>query len=115
MPQTTRFTSHEEYVASMPGDVQEILKKVQAVVEAALPQAERCISYNMPAYRDQTVLFYFGSFKNHLGVYPPVMGDAALIAELAPYRNGKGNLIFKYQAPIPYELIGRVAVALAKE
>ena len=41
--------------------------------------------------------------------------DATLIAELAPYRNEKGNLTFKYKESIPYELIGRVAVALSKE
>lgn len=54
-------------------------------------------------------------WANRSGIYPPVREDAALIAELAFYPNEKGNLAFKYKEPIPYELIGRVAVALAKE
>lgn len=99
----------------MPSDVQNILLQVQTLVEAALPRARRCISYSMPAYRDGKVFFYFAGFKNHLGVYPPVRADPQLIAELTPYRNEKGNLTFKYKEPIPYELIGRVAVALARE
>lgn len=115
MSERTKFKSHEEYIASAPGDVQEILLKVQALVEAALPKAQRCISYNMPAYRDGKVFFYFAAFKNHLGVYPPVTEDAVLVQALAPYRNEKGNLAFKYKESIPYELIGRVAVALSKE
>lgn len=115
MLERPKFNSHDEYIASMPGDVQKILLKVQALVEAALPMAQRCISYSMPAYRDGTVFFYFAGFKNHLGVYPPVREDKSLIAELEPYRNEKGNLTFKYKEPIPYELIGRVAAALAKE
>lgn len=115
MTERAKFVSHEEYIASMPGDVQEILLRVQALVEKALPKAQRCISYSMPAYRDGKVFFYFAGFKNHLGVYPPLKDDASLIAELAPYRNEKGNLTFKYKEPIPYELIGRVAVALSKE
>jgi hypothetical protein len=55
------------------------------------------------------------AFKNHLGVYPPIKKDRALIRETARHRNEKGNLSFKYSEPIPYELIGRVAVALASE
>jgi len=115
MSERAKFTSHEEYMASMPSDVQQILLRVQALVEKALPKAQRCISYSMPAYRDGKVFFYFAGFKNHLGIYPPLKDDAALIGELARYRNEKGNLTFKYKEPIPYELIGKVAVALYRE
>ena len=115
MTEKNTFTSHEQYIAVAPEAVQKILLAVQAVVAAALPKAERCISYNMPAYRSGKVFFYFAAFKNHLGIYPPVQEDAALIRELSPFRNEKGNLRFTYEEPIPYELIRRVAVALAKE
>lgn len=115
MPERTKFKSHDDYIRAAPGDVKKILRKVQAVVEAAVPKAERCIGYSMPAYRDGKIFFYFAVFKNHLGVFPPIRKDAALIRELAPYSNEKGNLAFKYKEPIPYELIGRVAAALARE
>jgi uncharacterized protein YdhG (YjbR/CyaY superfamily) len=69
----------------------------------------------MPAYRSGKVFFCFAAFKNHIGIYPPVHKDAALIRELAEYRNEKGNLSFPLTRPMPYELIGRVAVALATE
>lgn len=115
MSERTKFASHEEYIASAPAEVQKILVRIQALVEAALPRARRCISYGMPAYRDGKVFFYFAGFRNHLGIYPPVKADTALVAELAPYRNEKGNLAFRYREPIPYALIGRVAVALSRE
>ncbi len=115
MTEGIKFTSHEQYIAAAPADKQAVLLKVQALVEEALPAAERCISYNIPAYRAGKVFFYFAVFKNHLGVYPPLRGDAALIGELARFRNEKGNLSFKFKEPIPYDLIRRVAVALAKE
>jgi len=116
-----RFATHEEYIATMPIDAQKILLEVQALVEQALLEAERCISYGMPAYRMRCggrtgkVFFYFAGFKTHLGVYPPVNQDSSLIAELAPYRNEKGNLAFQLKDPIPFDLIQRVAIALAKE
>lgn len=115
MSAENQFTSHEQYIADTPPDVRPILLKVQKLVETALPKAEHCISYNMPAYRVGKVFFHFATFKNHLGIYPPVREDATLIRELSRYRNEKGNLRFKYSEPIPYELIGRVAIALAKE
>ena len=109
------YTSHEAYIAAMPAPVQPILLKVQALVEAALPSAERCISYGMPAFRAGKVFFYFAGFKHHLGIYPPVQRDQALVAELAPFRNEKGNLAFPYKQVIPYELIEKVALSLARE
>lgn len=115
MSKGSRFTCHEDYIAAATPGARVILLQVQAVVEAALPGITRCISYNMPAYRAGKVFFYFAAFQRHLGVYPPVTQDAALIQSLSPFRNEKGNLAFPYRDPIPYELIGRVAVALARE
>lgn len=110
-----KFSSHEDYIASVAPAAQDILRRVQRDVQASLPQAQPCISYSMPAYRLGRVFFYFAAFKNHLGVYPPVTDDAALVRELAPFRNAKGNLSFPYRDPIPYDLIVRVALALARQ
>jgi uncharacterized protein YdhG (YjbR/CyaY superfamily) len=109
------FESHDAYFASVPAEVRPRLDSIQARVESLLPQAQRCISYQMPAYRDRRVFFYFAAFKKHIGVYPPVTQDAALIAELAPYRGPKGNLVFPLNQPLPIALIGRVALALHRE
>jgi uncharacterized protein YdhG (YjbR/CyaY superfamily) len=110
-----KFESHEQYIAAAHESVRPILLKIQAVVDSKIPNAVRCISYSMPAYNFGKVFFYFAAFKNHIGIYPPVKEDAALIQELAAYRNAKGNLSFPFSRPMPYELIGRVAMSLAKE
>ena len=115
MAQKAKFTSHEQYIGSVPPDVQPILLRIQSLIESKMPTATRCISYNMPAYRVGKTFLYFAAFKNHIGIYPPVREDAGLIRELAKFRNAKGNLAFTFSEPIPYELIGKVAVALAKE
>ena len=74
----------------------------------AAPHAEEIISYRMPAFRGHGILVYFAAFKSHVGVFPPIEGDAALDAALAPYRGPKGNLRFPLAAPIPYDLIARL-------
>ena len=109
-------TSHEDYIAAARPEVRPLLLSIQALVETRVPDALRCISYAMPAFRlDGRSFFYFAAFKKHIGVYPPVQADAALGAELAPYRNARGNLAFPLSQALPLELIGRVAEALARE
>ena len=109
------FKTHEEYFAHCPAEARVLLGRIQHEVEGRVPGATRCVGYNMPAFRLRRVFFYFAAFKKHIGIYPPVKRDAALIAELAPYRNEKGNLSFPLNEPLPLDLIGRVAVALHRE
>lgn len=106
------FSSHEAYFETVPPDARQGLEAIQAKVEALLPGVNRCIGYNIPAFRGERIFFYFAAFKNHIGIYPPLTQDAALIQALAPYRGMKGNLSFPLDQPLPIELIGRVAVAL---
>jgi uncharacterized protein YdhG (YjbR/CyaY superfamily) len=106
---------YAEYFASASPEARHLLQAIQNKVEELLPDASPCISYKMPAFKQKRVFFYFAAFKKHIGVYPPVTKDAALIQELAPYRGEKGNLSFPLRDPLPVELIGRVALALARE
>ena len=62
----------------------------------------------MPAYRQGGMLVYFAAFKHHIGLYPPVRGDARLEKAVARYAGVKGNLRFPLDEPIPYDLIRRI-------
>ena len=73
------------------------------------------ISYKMPAFTLDGDLIYFAAFKKHVGIYPPVRGDAKLNKELSRFRGEKGNLKFPLDEPIPYELIGRLVKFRIKE
>ena len=117
------FADHAAYVAAAPEAVQPLLREILARVQALIPDAQPCISYQMPAFRAGSVdgkapgkvFFYCAAFKRHIGVYPPVTGDAALVEALAPWRNEKGNLAFALNQPMPFALIERVALALAAQ
>ena len=78
------FKSHEEYMASQSAEVRGILEQIQKEVEARIPGAERTISYNMPAYKKGRTFFYFAAFKKHIGIYPPVTEDLAIIDQHGP-------------------------------
>lgn len=102
-------TTIDEYIAGFPPQVQEILQKIRRTIRGAAPDAEETISYRMPAFRQKGILLYFAAFKNHIGLYPPVSGDAAITKAIAPYAGEKGNLRFPLDRPIPYDLIERIA------
>ena len=109
------FESHEAYFATLAPEVRERLECIQQEVERRVPGAQRCISYQMPAFRERRVFFYFAAFKKHIGVYPPVTDDATLMEKTTRFRGPKGNLSFPLNEPLPLDLIGRVVEALAAQ
>lgn len=103
-------TSIDEYIGLFPPEVQAILGKVRATIRKAAPVAEEKISYQIPAFAiNGRVFIFFAAFKHHIGLYPPVRGDAKLQKDVALYAGEKGNLRFPLDEPIPYGLIGRIA------
>lgn len=98
----------EAYILGFPEPVQQLLREVRRVVTLAAPDAQEVISYRMPALRQKGMLVYYAAFKHHIGLYPPVRGDAALVQAAAPYAGEKGNLRFPYDQPLPLELIERI-------
>lgn len=112
MPTPTRFKTMAQYIAAAAPNAQPALKKIRAIVRNVAPDACEVISYQLPAFRQGRVFFYFAAFTAHIGIYPPVKGNAALEKALKPYRGEKGNLKFPLNQRVPYALIKRVAVAL---
>lgn len=107
-PDQTKPATVDEYIAGFAPDVRAILERVRQVARDAAPQAQEVISYRMPALRLNGILIYFAAFKGHIGLYPPISGDAAIEKAIAPYAGEKGNLRFPYDKPIPYDLIARI-------
>ena len=69
----------------------------------------------MPAFREHGILVYFAAFKNHIGLFPPVSGDARLEKAIEPYAGPKGNLKLPLDRPIPYALIERIVRVRVKQ
>src|ERR1700733_2931300 len=95
----------DEYIPPFSPDVQAILERIRLTIRTAVPGARETISYKIPAFKLNRILAYFAAFKNHIGFYPPVKGDASLMKAVAPYAGEKGNLKFPLDRPIPYGLI----------
>lgn len=105
----------DAYISQFPRNVQAILEQVRETIGNAAPEAKEVISYQMPAYKQYGILIYFAAWKQHLGLYPPISGDAALEKAVARYAGPKGNLQFPLNEPIPYRLIERIVKLRVKQ
>jgi uncharacterized protein YdhG (YjbR/CyaY superfamily) len=115
MAERPKFASMDDYLASVSPESKIALSEIRQLIRAKVPNATEAISYQIPAFKLSRTFIYFAAFKKHIGIYPPVKHDKTLMNELLPYAGDKGNLKFPLDQPMPYELIGRVALALAKQ
>ncbi len=99
-------------MAAAPEDALALLQKIRKLALKAAPGAQERISYGMPAvFVDGRVLIYFSAFKEHVGVYPPPVGDKGFMASIAPYSGPKGNLMFPHGHKVPDTLLRAIIAA----
>lgn len=115
MAEKPKFITIDDYLATVTPEAKLILDEIRKLIHLKVPEAQETISYQLPAFKCKRTFIYFAAFKKHIGVYPPVTDDKSLVEVSARYRNEKGNLSFPLDEPIPFELIGRAAIALSQQ
>jgi uncharacterized protein YdhG (YjbR/CyaY superfamily) len=98
----------DEYIASFPRDIQEILEKLRVTIREAAPEAEETISYHIPTFTLKGNLVHFAAYKKHIGFYPAPSGIAKFKKELSAYEGAKGSVKFPLAKPIPFSLISEI-------
>jgi|SRR5690606_12556275 len=99
----------EAYLADLPDPAARVIAAIRAEIRRVLPETGERISYGMPAATlAGRSLIHYAAWSRHVAVYPVPDDD-----ELAPYLAGRGTLRFPLDRPVPYDLIGRVALRLA--
>lgn len=100
----------DAYIADRPEKIQPILNQVRDTIRASLPDAKERISWRMPTFWDKTNIVHFAAHKNHLGIYPGEQAMVHFSDRLKDYKTSKGAIQFPYNKPIPFDLIGEIAV-----
>ncbi len=112
----TKARNIDEYLAPLPAGQRAALEKLRRTIRAAAPQAEECISYQLPAFRYQGALVAFGAWAKHCAFYPM---SAALLAahqqELSRYETSKGTIRFQPDRPLPVALVRKLVKARVAE
>lgn len=105
----------DEYISQQPKELHSFLKELRSTIKKAAPDAEETISYQMPAYKQEGVLVYFGAWKNHCGFYPTSTPMATFKDKLIKYTVSKGAIQLPYDKPIPVQLITAIVKFKIKE
>ena len=107
----------DDYLANVKPDHRDALQKLRQTIQTAVPSAEECISYGIPAFRfNRRLLVFFGAWSNHCAFYP---GSSATLKkfrnELRNFQTSKGTLRFSPDKPMPVALVKKLLKARIAE
>jgi len=101
--------SVDEYLAALSDQQRAALEKLRQTIKSAAPDAEECISYDIPTYRvNGKMLVSFGAAANHCAFYPGAHPIRAHEDELAGYDTDKGTVRFQPDRPLPAALVRKL-------
>ena len=105
-----KYTSVDEYMASLPGERRAVMEQMRSTIRGAAPDATEAIAYNMPAFRwGGKFLVSYEAYKRHYSLFPATDAVvAALREDIAPFLSGRGTIRFPADASIPVKLVRRI-------
>ncbi len=112
-----KATSVEEYRARLTGPAAERFEELYAIVKAAAGDAAEVIKWGTPAFEAGRILYSIAAFKDHLNFVPTTRMLAAFHDEIDALGldRTKGILQFGFDAPLPADLIRRIAEERARD
>jgi uncharacterized protein YdhG (YjbR/CyaY superfamily) len=110
-----RYETIDEYIATFPRNVQDILEELRQTIRDSAPEAKEAISYQIPTFKLNGNLVHFAAFKNHIGFYPTSSGISKFKKELSNYEVSKGTVRFPINEPIPSDLVKKIVKYRVKE
>lgn len=116
MAARTKPKTIDDYLAALSDDQRAALAKLRMTIRAAAPQAEECISYQLPAFRHNGILVGFGATAKHCAFY--LMSASTVEAhqdELQQYDTSKGTIRFPADKPLPVALVRKLVKARLAE
>jgi len=106
----------DDYLATVRADQRTALEKLRKTIRIAAPKAEECISYGIPAFRQNGMLVGFGATTKHCAFY--LMSSSTLAdleTELEDYDTSKGTIRFQPDDPLPAGLVRKLVKARIAE
>ena len=109
----------DDYIAGFPPDVAERLQRIRGIIVAAVRDATGAEPVEKIRYGIAAVMLggryalHYAGWKKHIGLYPVPQLPAPLEQDVAPHRAEKDSVTFPHTAPLPDDLIRRIAEAVA--
>ena len=107
----------DDYLARVTGNSRVALDKLRGLIRKAVPDAEECISYAVPAFRlHGTVIAGFAATRAGCSYFPFSGSTLATLGEdLRGYDKTKSALHFSPDKPLPARLVRKLLKARIDE
>src|SRR5262245_9242543 len=106
------------YLATLPQPQRDTLTALRNTLRDLLPDAEECISYNMPCFKvDGVAVAGFDGFKQHCSYFPHsgnVVGQVTGVPAWCTVAS-RGTLQFPVDRPLPKTLVRKLVRARQRE
>jgi uncharacterized protein YdhG (YjbR/CyaY superfamily) len=107
----------DRYLATLDEPKRGTLEALRKSILDVVPDAERCISYGVPAFKvGGKPVAGFAAFKHHLSYLPhsgsvlPALGD-----EVRQFEQTKGSLHFAIDKPLPKRLVKQLVATRMRQ
>jgi uncharacterized protein YdhG (YjbR/CyaY superfamily) len=108
---TRKAKNVEEYLAEVSPEKRAALERLRKVIRSAVPKAEECICYGIPAFRLKgKFLVGLGAATNHCSFYPGAV-LTSLGEDIKGYDTSKGTIRFQPEKPLPAALVRKLVKA----
>lgn len=102
----------DEYLDLLSDEKRATLQRLRMAIRAAVPEAEECISYQIPTFRlHGKMLVSFGAAAKHCAFYPGSHPIEVHKDALKAYDTSKGTIRFPVDRPLPVALVRKLVKA----
>ena len=102
----------DDYLAGLSPDKRAALQRLREIIHAAAPQAQECISYQIPAFKLNGMLVGFAAHANHCALYAWNSTTIATFADqLRGFDISKGTIRFTPEKPLPDDIVRHLVEA----
>ena len=113
----TNYQTIDEYHQAFSGETLARMQTIRKIINDEVPDAEECISYQIPCFKYHGYLLYYCAFPKHISLSNP-FSEAFLEhfkVDLEGYKVSKSVIQIPMAQPLPEELIKRIVAFRKKE
>ena len=112
MPRTTKTSlpgDVDDYLRRLPRDKRAALEELRRTIKSIAPTAIETISYQIPTFKlDGRMLVSYAGFSDHCSFFPGAGPIEAHKRELQSYQTSKGTIRFTVDEPLPVTLVTKL-------
>ena len=111
----TKLLSVDAYIKAIPSPNRKKFLELHELITSTAKASENCLSYGMPAIKQNGMVIYYACWEKHLAIYPMPSALKHFADELDEYVTSKSTIQFPFDEPLPKKLIKEIVKFRLKE